>query len=311
MISSPSQIPSYVQGFARRQGESACPELWRGLVGLWAPLLGPTGEVVFGWSSRGQAHNGTLTGMDAGTDWVGGRHGWALDVPAANGYVNCGAPSALAFTGRPNVSVFALVRLHSVKPFGGIWDNSTGGGPTQVRFTFLATTYGRLRLAIGNGTAYSSFHSDSGTLSLDTWLHVGVTVSADNQIVFYCNGKACGVGTLDRDLAPSPTSWKIGRAFSAAGSDFGLDGLLATLAVYDRTLPPGTVRQLCRVPAAHLHLRRRVLGVLPPLGGPYRAVTGQTFHTGAAAGEPFSTGAATGGTFSTGSIMGECHGRSG
>jgi len=307
MIAAPPQTRSYAQGFARRRGESAYPELWDGLSALYAPCLGPTGGRVPNWSAHGPAHDGTFSGLDVGQDWVSTRFGWAVDLPGSNGHIDCGSPSALAISGRPNLSIFGLIKLQEAATYRGIWDNSQGTDPTLFRLSF--STYDNyLRLVIGDGTGYASFYSNA-VLSLDKWLHVGVTVSADNSIVFYYNGAACGLATLNRDLAPSTASWKIGRALGYASR--GLGGLMAALAVYDRVLPPGMAMRLCRLPVAPLCPRGRVLGMLPAIGGPYRIAAAQAFETGAAAGDLFHTGAAEGEVFNTGSIIGECDGRSG
>lgn len=55
-----NERPTYGTGFARNAAESAFPELWRGLRGLWAPSLGPTGGVVDDWG--GIKNPGILTG---------------------------------------------------------------------------------------------------------------------------------------------------------------------------------------------------------------------------------------------------------
>ena len=77
-MSSVLQIPGYGQGFARCQAECEYPELWKGLVGSWAPYLGSTGTTLRDWSGHG--NHGTLTSMDPATDWVASQYGWAIDV---------------------------------------------------------------------------------------------------------------------------------------------------------------------------------------------------------------------------------------
>ena len=76
--------PSY-QDFATHD-DSAYPELWDGCVGAWAPCLGPTGLRLH--DMGGRANWGTLTNMDAATDWVvdGGRY--ALDFDGTNDFVD-------------------------------------------------------------------------------------------------------------------------------------------------------------------------------------------------------------------------------
>ncbi len=73
-----SQVfPSYAEGFATSAGESAHPELWKGLVGAWVPPLGVTGGTLFDVS--GYKNHGTLTNMEPATDWMAGEKGWTLD----------------------------------------------------------------------------------------------------------------------------------------------------------------------------------------------------------------------------------------
>jgi hypothetical protein len=69
--------------------------------------------------------------------------------------------------------------------------------------------------------------------------------------------------------------------------------------VYDRVLPPGTIRQLWREPFAPLRLRRRTWGMMPAIGGPYQVPAGQPFGTGAETGQLFRTGATAGELLST------------
>jgi hypothetical protein len=61
---------TYANGFAPRDGQAIWPELWRGCVGAWNPGLGPTGLRLYDWSPY--RNHGTLTNMDAGTDWDSG-----------------------------------------------------------------------------------------------------------------------------------------------------------------------------------------------------------------------------------------------
>jgi len=75
--------PSY-QYFATHD-ESAYPELWDGCVGAWAPCLGTSGLRLH--DNSGRQNWGTLTNMDAASDWVvdGGRY--ALNFDGSNNRV--------------------------------------------------------------------------------------------------------------------------------------------------------------------------------------------------------------------------------
>ena len=76
--------PSW-QDFATHD-ESAYPELWDGVVGAWAPCLGPTGSRLHDHSRR--SNWGTLTNMDNATDWVVDGGQYALDFDGSNDQVN-------------------------------------------------------------------------------------------------------------------------------------------------------------------------------------------------------------------------------
>lgn len=67
--------------------ESAYPELWDGVIGAWAPCLGPTGSRLHDHSRM--ANWGTLTNMDPPTDWVVSDGQYALDFDGSNDYVDC------------------------------------------------------------------------------------------------------------------------------------------------------------------------------------------------------------------------------
>jgi hypothetical protein len=85
-IKKPTTIikPSYQAGYARNASESENPKLWDGLVGAWMPSLGVTGETLRDVSGNG--NHGTLTNMDAATDWVATSRGLALDFNNGKSY---------------------------------------------------------------------------------------------------------------------------------------------------------------------------------------------------------------------------------
>jgi len=80
-----SATPTYGTGFARNAAESKAPHLWRGLIGLWAPFLGATGNTLRDWS--GNNNHGTILGAT----WGPGENGAALSfLEADNDIVNLG-----------------------------------------------------------------------------------------------------------------------------------------------------------------------------------------------------------------------------
>jgi hypothetical protein len=55
--------------FATRRHEAQYPRFFEGLVGAWCPsVTGPTGLSLY--NLQGRNNTGTLTNMDAPTDWV-------------------------------------------------------------------------------------------------------------------------------------------------------------------------------------------------------------------------------------------------
>jgi hypothetical protein len=62
--------------------------LWNGVVGFWSATAGPSGYRLLDRSGRG--NHGTLTDMDAATDWVVDDGRYALDFDGVNDYVLTG-----------------------------------------------------------------------------------------------------------------------------------------------------------------------------------------------------------------------------
>lgn len=85
-------FPSYAD-YATHD-ESQFPELWSGCVGAWAPCLGASGTRLFDLSGR--QNWGTLTNMDAATDWVVSGGQMALDFDGINDRVECDAIQSFA-----------------------------------------------------------------------------------------------------------------------------------------------------------------------------------------------------------------------
>lgn len=59
---------------ARNQTQSARPELWQGLCGLWMPGVGRQGDRLFDLSGNG-GHGTQLAGFDLAADWRAGPYG--------------------------------------------------------------------------------------------------------------------------------------------------------------------------------------------------------------------------------------------
>ena len=114
--------------------------LRQGLVGAWCPSLGPSGHTLLDRSGYG--NHGTLIGMDAPTDWVASRYGWALDFDAASDGITTSCPGIV--TNERGASIwFRTNRVYSSGTYGGLigWGTAT---------TFPADTGKDFGIVIGN-----------------------------------------------------------------------------------------------------------------------------------------------------------------
>ena len=200
-----------------------------GLVGYWNfnDGSGTTAE-----DKSGQGNNGTLTNMDPATDWVDGKVGsGALDFDGSNDYVDAGSSSSLRFhTGDFTVT-------------GWIKSDSLTGTRT------LGTTYLDLNTGWLFGTSNSklgyytnAWKSANTTLVTGQWYHIGITVDASGNYIFYLNGNSDGSGALTLP-ANTTESFKIG-AYGASGGLGRFDGLIDEVRIYNRALSADEISRL-------------------------------------------------------------------
>ena len=245
---------SYANGFAPRDGSPLYPELWRGCVGAWNPGLGPTGLTLRDQSGRG--NHGTLTNMDAASDWVpsGGRY--ALSMRGTQ-YIDCGNSQAASVynvtTG--DLSVFLWATITGNNNDDGIisrgsfstngWWLSMGGGAT-VR---------TISLGIG-GTIFGTAH----TVSLDEFGFYGF-VKAGANFTIYKNGiglpgnRVFGAAVSQITSATNPL-----HIFNDQGAaNRQPQGVLRGVCIYNRALSPSEIRLLTPNPgiAYEMAPRRR------------------------------------------------------
>jgi len=204
--------------------------LSKGLVGYWNFDINAGGDTVYDMSTS--ANHGTMINMDPATDWVDGKVGsGALDFDGSNDYVDAGSSSSLRFhTGDFTVT-------------GWIKSDSLTGTRT------LGTTY----LDLNTGWFFGTFNSKLGyytnawksantTLVTGQWYHIGITVDASGNYIFYLNGNSDGSGALTLP-ANTTESFKIG-AYGASGGLGRFDGLIDEVRIYNRALSADEVMRL-------------------------------------------------------------------
>lgn len=266
--------PSWRKGFARSKGVSEAPEQWDGLVGLWAPFLGPQGNTLYDISRYG-AH-GTLTNMDPATDWVTvGERGIGLDFDRTNDVVTLPRPIVLNIP----MTVMAWVRTADTSNELTIFDIGQTGSSSQNHRLYLLTTVGVVSRNTGSSSAVSST-----AFPASTWFHACGVWIAQNSRRAYLNGGSEGTSALDRPTSDANESIIGDR--SGGGALFS--GQIGEIRVYNYALSQAQIHAIYADSYALYRLRRRKVfrvgaaaqtidigGVLSLAGGARRDVSQQ------------------------------------
>jgi hypothetical protein len=225
-----------------------------GLVGYWSPWLGSSGYKLL--DQTPYRNHGTLTNMDAGTDWVGatinGRSGYALDFDGTNDGASIASFKMDAMSNATNTVSFwmnptttnTIARPISMGDFGNNF-------AMRLNFQNLEFTFG--------GTAVLSVPMSNGTYS-NLWTHVvGVADSSGAGIFF--NGVQ--VGTRSDTVSLTKTNGMgIGYRFGVATDYFS--GRIANVSIHNRALTASEIATLYRLgPGWYKPQRRRSLGYVP------------------------------------------------
>jgi hypothetical protein len=230
-----------------------------GLVGAWCPSLGPSGYTLLDRS--GQGNHGTLTNMDAASDWVGTPGGWALNfidgqTPNSN-HVDCGQIAN------------RLLKM-----------------PFAVSGWAYATTYSSFSAIISaDQSSPYAFSIRTGQLLTDgaglsittpTGLFHFAAVLAPNRREWWLNGKLTQSSTASFTVTPSASERiyiGVDNLPTATGGRFW-QGHLGDIAIHNRALTGAEVGVLYRAGQGGLgrlltQRRRRVYGITTTAVKPY------------------------------------------
>ena len=242
-IKKPTTIikPSYQAGYARNASESENPKLWDGLVGAWLPSLGVTGETLRDVSGNG--NHGTLTNMDAATDWVTTSKGLALDFDGSNDYVDCGTSQSTEVV--DSISITGWVKKESNKSYNQAIINGWRN-PSNVRVCFILSFWrndGKLQFFHRNQYGQTDQVFSSIPVANNEWTHIATT-SDERTVRHYINGKPAGSGTQNYQRY-ADTSYSSGVHIGElpVGNEY-LDGSIGCLSLYNRVLSPTEIKQL-------------------------------------------------------------------
>jgi len=248
--------PSWPTGFARSASDAKYPGLWDGLVGLWAPGLGPTGLSLYDVS--GQSNHGALTDMDPATDWVAGEKGWNLEFDGVAGVVTIDTP-LFAESGPLTTSVWVNTKSESIAKFLHLGLEATGDG-TEWDWTIEDVSGAHLIYRHGGGSIRFA------GVVLDTWHHFAMVIpnvptpTTDDVIVFIDGVQVSGTRNSGSDRTINISEDAI---LSLGGKPLHetFDGFVLSNSLYDRALSPAEIRLHASDHLAPLRQRPRIFPV--------------------------------------------------
>ena len=244
--------PSYATGYAKNASQSAHPNLWDGLVGAWMPSLGVTGETLRDVSGNG--NHGTLTNMDAATDWVGTSKGLALDFDRANDIVIVNDQNGFfRRSGTDDLSVSCWI----YPTITGGYQSILGNRSSHYSFNYLIYEHlngGTIQLH-GNTQNKSNYTPPSGK-----WTHIVATVRK-NIYRLYANGELVGGPSSYNYWVANPTLLCFGAYSTNASEPYG--GRLTDTSIYFRALSPSEIKQLYVDSLSPFRLKKRTVVRVP------------------------------------------------
>lgn len=236
-----SNNPSYRSGFysPRRGGTPKYPSLWDGCVGAWAPSLGATGLTLRDESVYG--NHGTLTNMDAASDWVVSGGKGALDFDGSNDRV----PLSKNVDACPNVTLSNWVRATSASQFQQmIGHDNTATDPSRIWQWRIDQTSGTVRaIFFTSGNTNGQAVSTTNVVGLG-WVHVAATWDG-TTIKVYVNGKEEGITSFSGAVTNVATVFPtLGGSVGAYSGSPSVAGQLDDFRIYNRTLAGTEIRTL-------------------------------------------------------------------
>lgn len=216
--------------------------LWDGLVARYCPSLDTDGNGTTtlhnldGNGAEVGSNDGTLTNMNAATDWVVDTdHGGvrALDLDGVNDRIDLYDLPLLA-----NMTLACWVKTRVYDGPKDLWVKRHSAGTTTVNSSeFLVAFEDTDGLGIAywssDGT-YSGFIASSFPASpLNTWTHLGLTLSPSN-VVIYINGVGETFSTPFSTRADDSSQLQFGAGNGGSSTRF-YDGLVDDLCVFSET----------------------------------------------------------------------------
>jgi len=259
--------PSYKNGFARSQSESAYPGLWKGLVGAWVPQLGNTGLTLIDVSPM--ANNGTLNSMD-GTAWEIDGGGHSLNFDGTADYVDGVSP---LLTYPSDITLFAYAACNELFPSHdqilSISDPTVSNRYSSVKFHRAS--------GIDRFVYESKVNSGSANSAelLETELPANYAQNKcysicgrirNNAMTLYVNGIAGAATGTQGAPTETPTHFQIGRMTNTLITQYANIKVGVAL-IYNRGLDHSEILALYRDPLAPFRRKIRIPYATPAAAG--------------------------------------------
>ena len=237
--------------------ESAYPELWSGVIGAWAPCLGPTGSRLHDMSRR--SNWGTLTNMTPSTAWQMRNGVYSISKPTVDhtSFVDCGdmQSASLAYP----FSMSCWIYNASVSPDGSPLSkarNTDGYAGAMIWIDgSVAKAYWSSGVRASGATPITS---------RTTWVQVGICWTG-SQAQVWVNGRLDGTGNTIVAPNAAATSLNIGRYGDTAGR--GMSGDVNDAFVWSRCLSAAEWAHLHAIGIGGMYQRRRRRSIYLPQAG--------------------------------------------
>lgn len=229
-----------------------------GLVGYWSAWQGSSGYRLL---DRARSNQGTLTNMDAGTDWVGatvrGRSGYALDFDGTDDFVD---PANVTGVGFGNFTFAAWVRTSVVARRYMIASNLTDVASEGHWLAF--ETSNRLYSYFGS----ELFATATGiTLADNNWHLVGVTRLGTTGTLF-ADGRQIGSSGAIGGFDAGKGNFRIGARGDSLIQNW--QGQMAEIAIWNRAATASDFLELFRLgPGWYQPYRKRAYGYAATVAG--------------------------------------------
>ncbi len=247
--------PTWKSGFARSGRESAHPELWKGLVGAWAPGLGPTGLVTLKDVSARKKNDGVFTATINSSDFFPDDGRYTVDLPGVSSpNINLGTDPLLTGIG---IGDFTLL----------IWINTTTNNSDII--SNGVSTAGKFLLQIDGSdqakahlwtTGGSGITAGTSNIGDGAWHLIGQRVKG-TVITVWVDGQEENSAAISGTKAAATSQLDIG---SRGGASPFYTGLFDDCLIYSRGLSDSEMHRLWILKRGGIFQRRPIVVAKAP-----------------------------------------------